>query len=95
VDPEKDRLIAFWLREQGKGKPPVNEGHFGAQLGGVLMGPLLLLPYSVLATTLWSRIYHSLFTDEEAWRKLTNQPRFTELVTEADRFDSNTYLFHN
>lgn len=72
TDAEKDRLIAFWLREQGKGKPPVNEGHFGAQLGGMLMGPLLLLSYSVLATTLRSRIYHSLFPDEEAWRKLTN-----------------------
>lgn len=72
VDPEKDRLIAFWLRDQGKGKPPVNDGPFGARLGGMPLGPLLLLSYSVLATTLWSRIYHSLFTDEEAWKKLTN-----------------------
>ena len=95
VDSEEDRLIVFWLREQEKGKPPVKWGSLLCEVSSMLMNPLVLLFYSILATTLWSRIYHSFLTDEEAWKKLTKQPRFTELVSETDRFDSHTYLFHN
>ena len=96
AEPEKDQYIIFYLKEQEK-KPPAKECHFCARLSGMLVALLSVLFYFVLATTLWSRFYDSLSLKRrlKLQGKLTNQRRFTELVSEAHRFDSHTNLFHD